>query len=102
MPCSDSRESPAAIQSTVDGLRNRNDELAQLLCSMCRKAETSAFPHKDWPPKVYAWWQKHKAEDVARLNKLAQDHRERMKDLDDEELAVLSQVVFALQAERKQ
>jgi hypothetical protein len=107
MPCHDDRESPAAQTSTIKGLQARNDELAQLLCSLCRvfpevaRTGTERPGPIPWPPKVLEWWAKHEAQDRARLDALRKQYRDKVKEMDDEELSILHQVISSATAERQ-
>ena len=111
MPCrsyEDDRPREAqSLQARYDELQARNDELARLLCSLCRVFPTVARTGNDrpgpipWPPKVLAWWQEHEKQDKARLDALTKQYRDKVKEMDEEELSILRQVINAATAERR-
>ena len=75
MPCSDGGvpypPSPAEIAAAREAKRTPS-----LLCSACRSLERLGYDF-DENPELSEWWDKHKAEDAARLLKVAQDTERR-------------------------
>lgn len=61
MPCSDGgwagEEDRLSNYKCIDDLKERNDELAQLLCSACRHIEEFC---ESMPEEVAVWWVHHK------------------------------------------
>lgn len=67
MPCRDDWVGPVSSYDYKHeaALQKRNDELAKLLCSLCREVENGGL-NDIMPKPVVSWWKKHKAADEAR------------------------------------
>lgn len=67
MPCRDG--GPSAYTDENSDLRKRNDELAQMLCSLCRLLEgrKELLVHLPYVIGLEQWWTEHKRIDAARI-----------------------------------
>lgn len=70
MDYNDDRRAPVRDASNEKKLRERNDELARMLCSTLNMLE-KYYIHAmgDLPKDVIVWWKKHKEEDTKRRSK---------------------------------
>jgi hypothetical protein len=85
MPCNDG--GPPAYYDAYEDQRRRSDELARMLCRLCRRIE-ELDPDKDYAldlsthliqndSKLSTWWKEHQEQDAKRL--AAEKERKRKK-----------------------
>ena len=106
MPCKDysndeSRDMQRAdaytktlYQGKIDSAVARANNLAVMLCTALRELEMRSFSIGGLGPEVLAWWEEHKRQDLARLEKESRDAAARQAR--DEALAKLSPADRAL------
>lgn len=67
MPCYDHRTSPSYMSEQMEQqraqLQKRNDELAEMLCGLCRFAPQAAI---NSVPGLALWWEEHRQFDANR------------------------------------
>ena len=75
MPCSDGYNPPCDMNELLErnlfynqvlSLKNRNDEMAKLLCMLCRHSENKTMPTPDETVRLANWWKEHRQFDEDR------------------------------------